>query len=169
MKLRKKILAASRFGLMLAGLTIGGAVSFAQAQAATPQPAANPRGTPIRPSGSAWNPKSIAYLKASNATKDDQFGFTVALSGDGNTMAVGSTAEDSAAKGINGNQADHSALNAGAVYVFARNGGALGSAGLRKGVEHQEGRPVRILSGPEQRREHDGRRRRRRSQFGDGH
>ena len=124
MKLRKKILAASLFGLMIAGLTICSALSFAQAQAPTPQPAPNPRGTPIRPSGSAWNPKLIAYLKASNATRDDQFGFTVALSGDGNTMAVSSTAEDSAAKGINGNQADHSALNAGAVYVFIRNGGA---------------------------------------------
>jgi hypothetical protein len=124
MKLPKNILAASLFGLMLTGLTLCSAVSFAQAPTATPQPAANPRGTPIRPSGSAWNPKSIAYLKASNAMKDDQFGFTVALSGDGNTMAVSSTAEDSAAKGINGNQADHTALNAGAVYVFARNGAA---------------------------------------------
>ena len=46
------------------------------------------------------------------------------MSGDGNTMAVASTAEDSAAKGINGNQADHSAFNSGAVYVFVRNGDA---------------------------------------------
>ena len=123
MNSRKKIFLARIFGLMLAGLALGDTVSLAQAQA-PPQPAANPRGTPIRASGSAWKPKSIAYLKASNATKDDQFGFTVALSGDGSTMAVGTTAEDSAAKGINGNQSDHSALNAGAVYVFARNGGA---------------------------------------------
>ena len=123
MKSRKKLFMARFFGLMLAGLAPGITVSPAQAQA-PPQPAANPRGTPIRASGSAWKPKSIAYLKASNATKDDQFGFTVALSGDGNTMAIGTTAEDSSAKGINGNQSDHSALNAGAVYVFARNGGA---------------------------------------------
>lgn len=121
MKLKMKILLASLSVLIFTGLIFGSAESIAQAQA--PQPAANPRGTPIRASGSNWKPKSIAYLKASNATKDDQFGFTVAVSGDGNTMAVGSTAEDSAAKGINGNQADHSALNAGAVYVFARSAG----------------------------------------------
>ena len=123
MKLRKKILAAGRLGLALAALAICSAASFAQAPPA-PQPAANPRGTPIRSSGSAWNPKAIAYLKASNAMKNDQFGYTVALSGDGNTMAVGAAAEDGAAKGVNGNQADHSALDAGAVYVFVRNGGA---------------------------------------------
>ena len=121
---KKLILPAGRWTLLLMELALCAAVSFAQAPAATPQPAANPRGTPIRATGSAWKPKSIATLKASNSTKDDQFGFTVALSGDGNTMAVSSTAEDSAAKGINGNQADHSALNAGAVYVFIRNGGA---------------------------------------------
>ena len=123
MKLRRKIVASSLFGATLAGLALCGAVSFAQAPA-VPQPAANPRGAPLRAIGSAWKPKSIAYLKASNANKDDQFGFIVALSGDGNTMAVSSTAEDSAAKGINGNQSDHSALNSGAVYVFVRNGEA---------------------------------------------
>jgi hypothetical protein len=122
MKLRKKNPAAGRFGLMLAGLALCSAATFAQGP--TPQPAANPRGTPLRAIGSAWNPKSIAYLKASNGKKDDQFGSTVAISGDGHTMAVSSTAEDSAAKGINGNQADHSALNAGAVYIFNRNGDA---------------------------------------------
>ena len=88
MKLKMKILLASLSVLIFTGLIFGSAESIAQAQA--PQPAANPRGTPIRASGSNWKPKSIAYLKASNATKDDQFGFTVAVSGDGNTMAVGS-------------------------------------------------------------------------------
>jgi hypothetical protein len=116
-----EILLTSLSSLMLVGMILGGAVNRAQAQA-PPQPAANPRGTPIRASGSTWKPASIAYIKASNASKDDQFGFTVALSGDGNTMAVGTTGEDGAAKGINGNQADHSAINAGAVYVFVRNG-----------------------------------------------
>src|SRR5438105_9089676 len=99
-----------------------GTAGFAQAPAPPAQPPAQPppgpRGTPVRPVTSAWNPKTIAYVKASNAKKDDQFGYTVALSADGNTMAVGTNAEDSAAKGINGNQADHSAISAGAVYVF---------------------------------------------------
>src|SRR6266478_1906231 len=123
MKVSKKTLGAVLLGLAVTGMICFTTPGFAQAQAPPPQPAPSPRGTPLRPTANAWNPKSIAYIKASNAKKDDQFGFTVALSGDGNTMAVGAAAEDSAAKGINGNQADHSAINAGAVYVFVRNGG----------------------------------------------
>ena len=123
MKVSKKTLGAVLLGLAVTGMICFTTPGFAQAQPPPPQPAPSPRGTPLRPAANAWSPKSIAYIKASNAKKDDQFGFTVALSGDGNTMAVGSTAEDSAAKGINGNQTDHSALNAGAVYVFVRSGG----------------------------------------------
>ena len=63
-----------------------------------------------------------AYIKASNAQAGDQFGFTVALSGDGNTLAVNANFEDGGAAGINGNQSDESAPGAGAVYVFARGG-----------------------------------------------
>ncbi len=124
MKLSKIVLAGSLFSMIFAGLSFSCAESFAQAPGAVPQPALVPRGGPVRVAGSPWNPKSIAYLKASNAKKDDQFGLTVALSSDGNTMAVGSAGEDSAAKGVNGNQADQSAVNAGAVYIFVRNGDA---------------------------------------------
>ena len=46
----------------------------------------------------------------------------IGISGDGNTLAVGAQNEDSAARGINGNQADNSATEAGAVYFFTRNG-----------------------------------------------
>src|SRR6267378_950142 len=123
MRVSKKTLGAAFLSLAVTGMICFSTRGFAQVQAPPPPPAPSPRGTPIRPAANAWNPKSIAYIKASNAKKDDQFGFTVALSGDGNTMAVGATAENSAAKGINGNQADHSALNAGAVYVFVRIGG----------------------------------------------
>ena len=70
--------------------------------------------------GSDWVQQ--AYIKASNAQSGDQFGFAVALSGDGNTLAVAANFEDSGAAGINGNQADESASGAGAVYVFVRNG-----------------------------------------------
>jgi len=59
-----------------------------------------------------------AFVKASNTGASDSFGWTAALSADGSTLAVGATSEDSAALGIDGNQADNSALNAGAVYVF---------------------------------------------------
>ncbi len=119
----KRSVGALLVGLMVTSLAGYSTAGFGQAQAPPPQPLPGPRGTPIRPAPNAWNPKSIAYIKASNAKKDDQFGFAVALSGDGNTMAVGTTAENSAAKGINGNQADRSALNAGAVYIFIRSGG----------------------------------------------
>ena len=123
MKVSTKTLGVFLLSLMVTSLAGYNTASFGQAQAPPAQPLPGPRGTPIRPAPNAWNPKSIAYIKASNAKKDDQFGYTVALSADGNTMAVGTTAEDSAAKGINGNQADHFALNAGAVYVFNRSGG----------------------------------------------
>jgi len=63
-----------------------------------------------------------AYVKASNPGQDDQFGFAVTLSADGNTLAVSAPYEDSAATGINGNQADNSMMNAGAVYLFSRTG-----------------------------------------------
>ena len=67
---------------------------------------------------SVWSQQ--AYVKASNAAAFDAFGSSVALSRDGNTFAVGAGAEASAATGINGNQTDNSASNAGAVYIFTR-------------------------------------------------
>ena len=61
-----------------------------------------------------------AYLKASNAEADDQFGFSMAISGD--TLVVGAPAEESNATGVNGSQADNSLTAAGAAYVFVRTG-----------------------------------------------
>jgi hypothetical protein len=58
-----------------------------------------------------------AYLKASNTDAGDRFGFAVAISGD--TLVVGADLEASNATGVNGNQADNSKPEAGAVYVFA--------------------------------------------------
>jgi trimeric autotransporter adhesin len=60
------------------------------------------------------------YLKASNTGTNDRFGFSLALSID--TLIVGAPYEASAATGLNGNQADNSAFNAGAVYAFVRFG-----------------------------------------------
>jgi UDP-3-O-[3-hydroxymyristoyl] glucosamine N-acyltransferase len=62
------------------------------------------------------------YLKASNAGADDQFGLSVALSGD--TLAVGTFTEDSDATGVNGDQSSNAASTSGAVYVFTRSDGA---------------------------------------------
>ncbi|MFZ5876522.1 MAG: integrin [Nitrospirota bacterium] len=64
--------------------------------------------------------QTIGYMKASNTASVDGFGGAVALSSDGTTLAVGATGEDSNAAGIDGSQADNSALNAGAVYVYTR-------------------------------------------------
>ncbi len=66
----------------------------------------------------AWFPQ--AYLKASNTGTDDRFGFSVAV--DGDTVVVGAYGEASAATGVGGNQADNSAIDAGAAYVFTQSG-----------------------------------------------
>jgi len=70
--------------------------------------------------GSSWVQQ--AYIKASNADQSDHFGASVALSRDGNTLAVAAPWESSAATGINGDQNDNSLRQAGAVYVFSRAG-----------------------------------------------
>jgi hypothetical protein len=74
----------------------------------------------FRAANGSWNQQ--AYVKASNPNVDDQFGASVALSADGNTLAVGANREDSNAVGVNGNQLDNSASNSGAVYIFTRSG-----------------------------------------------
>lgn len=61
-----------------------------------------------------------AYIKASNTDFSDIFGRAVALSGDGDTLAVGAPYEDSNASGINGDQVNNDGDDAGAVYVFTR-------------------------------------------------
>jgi hypothetical protein len=70
-------------------------------------------------SGGLWSQQ--AYMKASNTGVDDRFGYGIALSSDGNTLAVGAGGESSNVKGINGNQADDSARS-GATYRFSRSG-----------------------------------------------
>ena len=69
-------------------------------------------------SGTTWSQQ--AYLKASNTEAGDSFGWSVGISGD--TVVVGALSEDSNATGVNGNPTDNSATNAGAAYVFVRNG-----------------------------------------------
>ena len=71
-------------------------------------------------SGTSWSQQ--AYIKASNTANADQFGISLSLSGDGNTLAVGANAEDSNATGINGDQSDNSASSSGAAYVYVRSG-----------------------------------------------
>ena len=72
---------------------------------------------------------AVRYLKASNPGEDDRLGVgnpligvTMAMSADGNTLAVSAPYEGSGATGVNGNQQDESAWDSGAVYVFVRTG-----------------------------------------------
>ena len=65
-------------------------------------------------SGAVWTQQ--AYIKASNTGDRDDFGWSVALSGD--TLAVGATGEDSDGS----SQLNDGLSNAGAAYVFTRSG-----------------------------------------------
>ncbi len=68
-------------------------------------------------SGSTWSQQ--AYLKASNPGSD-YFGSSVAVSGD--TAIIGAHQEDSNTTGVDGIQANESATDSGAAYVFTRSG-----------------------------------------------
>jgi len=90
--------------------------------------------------GDGWSQQ--AYIKASNTDATDRFGYSVALSDDGDTLAVGAMSEDSATTRIDGDQDDDTLDNAGAVYVFVRRGAdwsqqayvkASNTGGLREG------------------------------------
>ena len=61
--------------------------------------------------GDVWTQQ--AYLKASNTSSADVFGWAVALSSDGNTLAVGARAEDGIDDGVS---------RSGAVYMLRRTG-----------------------------------------------
>ena len=101
-------------------------------------------------SGTNWSQQ--AYLKASNTGRassgadddfgdGDQFGYSLALSGDGNTLAVGAISEDSRASGINNVafQKDDSAASSGAVYVFTRTGATWSQQAYVKGANTEAG------------------------------
>lgn len=85
-----------------------------------------------RPFSAAITPdptKAIGYFKASNTGGGDGFGGAVALSSNGEVMAVGASGErsnatcaDNATLGVVCNQSDDSNAGAGAVYMFAREG-----------------------------------------------
>lgn len=71
-------------------------------------------------SGSVWSQQ--AYLKANNTDPSDEFGGSLSLSGDGNTLAVGSRNEDSGATGVSNGSSNNSEVDSGAVYMFSRSG-----------------------------------------------
>jgi hypothetical protein len=61
-----------------------------------------------------------AHLKASNAEESNLFGCAVSISGD--TIVAGAWRESSNATGVNGDQSNNDIVEAGAAYVFVRNG-----------------------------------------------
>ena len=75
-------------------------------------------------SAGTWSQQ--AYVRASNADSGDKFGWSVAVSDDGNTLAIGAIGEESRATcGFGGctddNQFTNFFENSGAVYLFTRN------------------------------------------------
>ncbi len=86
-------------------------------------------------SGNSWAVQ--AYVKASNPGLTDQFGYSLSLGSDGNTLVVGAPFESSAASGVNGNQADDSLSQAGAAYLFTRLAGTWTQRAYLKGSNPQ--------------------------------
>jgi hypothetical protein len=71
--------------------------------------------------GSNWFHR--AYVKASNTRQvirhpEDAFGFSLALSKSGDTLAVGAPEEDGGATGVGGDQTSVLADASGAVYLY---------------------------------------------------
>ena len=91
-------------------------------------------------SGSSWSQQ--AYIKASNTDPGDWLGSTVNLNTDGTVLAVGAVNESSSAVVVNGDQDDNSASEAGAVYVFARNGDSWSQQAYVKATNTDEGDEV---------------------------
>jgi hypothetical protein len=63
---------------------------------------------------------AIGRIQARNADSDDQFGYAIAASADGTTVAVGAPYEDCSCRGVNPQSIDNLATDAGAVYVFVK-------------------------------------------------
>ena len=70
--------------------------------------------------GGQW--RQAARIRASNSRTGDAFGERLSLSADGRVLAVSAVNESSAARGLDGEQADATAQAAGAVYVYSRQG-----------------------------------------------
>ncbi|MDP1917312.1 MAG: hypothetical protein Q8L14_13815 [Myxococcales bacterium] len=78
----------------------------------------------------------VAYLKSQNTEAGDAFGEALALSGDGNTLAVGAPGEDSRSQG---NPFDNRASASGAVSVFVRREGVWTPQAFLKAATPRQG------------------------------
>ena len=73
-----------------------------------------------RTSDGTWEQQ--AHLTAGYPLQDMAFGFALALSSDGGTLAIGAPSDSSNARGINGDESNRDAPGSGAVHVYTRNG-----------------------------------------------
>jgi len=70
-----------------------------------------------RSSSSGWQ-RRPGMVKATNPDANDLFGYALAMSGDGRTLAVSAPNDASSAIGIDGDASDNSAPGSGAVYLY---------------------------------------------------
>lgn len=82
---------------------------------------------------------AIGYVKASNTEENDKFGYSIALSENGNTLVVGVPYESSNAFGIDGDQSNNDANESGAVYVFTLTGNTWSQQAYIKASNTEEG------------------------------
>ena len=142
---------STRGWIVLVLYFVGWGLAGGQAQAQVAAPAAEAAAPTAGASGAGapFQIRQMAYIKASNPNSNDNFGDggnlpghagnSVALSGDGNILAIGAHQESSASKGINGNQNDTSIYAAGAVYVYKRSGGSWVQTAYIKASNPQQG------------------------------
>ena len=127
-------------GTRLMVLSVGLAVVVGIVHGTTAAPEAQ------APGASATRMRQLAYLKASNTDGSDHFacggslpghiGNALAISGDGNTMAVGAPHESSAARGTDGDEDDNSLYNSGRRVRLRAQQRRLDAAGLHQGVQY---------------------------------
>jgi hypothetical protein len=84
---------------------------------------------------------AIGYFKASNTDSQDAFGGAVAISADGTTLAVAAENEDGFSDGPDVDQGNV-ATDAGAVYVYRRNGRTWTQEAYLKGYFSQPGAKI---------------------------
>ncbi|MCA9661433.1 MAG: hypothetical protein KC486_24045 [Myxococcales bacterium] len=87
--------------------------------------------------GTTWS--EVALVRPAQMDTNDIFGRSVALSADGQTLAVGALREDGGVGGVNDATYDNNADGSGAVYIFANQGGSWTERAYIKALPPQDG------------------------------
>src|SRR6185369_6201112 len=93
-------------------------------------------------SGTTWTQQ--AYVKAANTTANVQFGYSVALSADGNTLAASAFDEGGASRVVNGPYTP-GRNGSGAIYIFTRAGTAWTQQGYLKASNAEQNDSLGVL------------------------